>query len=632
MRRRLVLFTLVIALIGIMSLPVCATVGVTSEATAGTTIYVAGNPDLFPVEYYDEETESYLGLLPTFYAMVSEKSGIDFTYIHAGPRNQQERLAKNLQAELISAHIRGDVEVSEVCTLFEYTREGGRYTAALGFTDIMPETVREVIRSELAATSDSQWLSAALELAEKPRTVVPVTLYIVAGVMMAIAILFLVLFLKVRPKKSEQMMRRIDPLTGIGNLEHLNYCFEHYITSEVYSLYYVVYIALDAAEVEKYAGTTQVEEMQRFAAEILSSDIAETDFVARIGEGVFGLCCQAPDAERAVQYVREQLTKLNANRNHDVVGYRRLLFYAGVYHMGKQQLSLETALNNAKQGYIYAVDNKMDCCLCDKNILNKHLLQHDLQKRLAAAIENNEFVLYLQFIVRAEDGRIIGAEALSRWHSVENGVLSPAYYIEDMKRAGIISKLDFSMLEKACRQLETWQEDGYGWLHLSCNFTRITISEVDFLQKFNDTVNQYSFDRKNLVIELTEDSLVDNMAVAYQNILACKEAGFTVALDDLGAGYSSFSDLCDYPVDIIKVDRHIVAKAATERGNALLRGITTMAHGLGIEVLCEGVESETESKRIKETGCDYIQGFYYSRVLPQENAMEYYKKYNSQRI
>lgn len=631
MKQRLALCALVAALIGMLSLSAQAAVGYTEEPTAGTTVYVAGNPDLFPVEYYDEETGEYLGLLPIFYKTVSEKSGIDFTYIHAGVRNQQERLAKNLQAELISAHIQGKVEVPEVCTLFEYTREGERYTVALGFTDIMPESVREAIRNELAATSDSQWLSAALELAGKPRTVVPVVLYVAAGVAVVAAVVFLILFLKHRPRKMEQMMRRIDPLTGIGNLEHLEYCFNHYITNEVYSLYYVAYIALDAAEVEKYAGTTQAEEMQRFAAEILSSDIAETDFVARIGVGVFGLCCQAPDAERAVQYVREQLTKLNANRNHDVVGHRRIVFCGGVYHMGKQQMSLETALNNAKQGYLYAVDNKMDCCLCDKNILNKHILQHDIRKNLSAAIENDEFALYLQFIVSAENERIVGAEALSRWHSVGNGVLSPAYYVEDMKRTGIISKLDFAMLEKACNQLEKWHEDGYGWLYVSCNFTRITISEVDFLKKFQEIVDRYSFDHKKLVIELTEDSLVDNMAVAYQNILACKEAGFTVALDDLGAGYSSFSDLCDYPVDIIKVDRHITAKAATESGNALLRGITTMAHGLGIEVLCEGVENETESGLVKETGCDYIQGFHYSRVFPQENAMDYYKKYCNSR-
>lgn len=195
-----------------------------------------------------------------------------------------------------------------------------------------------------------------------------------------------------------------------------------------------------------------------------------------------------------------------------------------------------------------------------------------------------------------------------------------------MKTAGIIDRLDFQVLEAACRQLEAWNKSGLNNLWLSCNFTRITMSSEDFLSRFEEIVNKYTFDRKNLIIELTEDSLADNQTVAYSNILACKNAGYQIALDDLGSGYSSFSDLCDYPIDIIKIDRHIISKSVTERGGAFLKGLCKLAHDLNIKVLCEGVETEAEKEISVSAGCDFIQGYYYSRVYPQYEAINFYKK------
>ena len=197
--------------------------------------------------------------------------------------------------------------------------------------------------------------------------------------------------------------------------------------------------------------------------------------------------------------------------------------------------------------------------------------------------------------------------------------------------SGEIKELDFLIFEQICRKLEKWSKTDKRDLWISCNFTRATICESNFLSRFNETVNKYSFERDKLVIELTEDSLADDKTVVYKNILECKKSGFKIALDDFGSGYSSFSDLCDYPIDIIKIDRHIVAKTATPRGNALLRGITKLAHDLGIKVLSEGVETEKENINSQNADCDYIQGYYYSRVLPHEETDAFFKKYQDRK-
>lgn len=604
-----------------------AKVRTTKDAAAPDAIFVAGNPDLYPIEYYNDDTGCYEGILPDYYAQLSEACGVDFVYIRAGDSNQQDRICQNKQAEMISAHREGEVSGLAVeVPLFSCVYEGEEVNICIGFTDIMPQQLREQIITGIRNVSDSTWLSAALETSATPLHHVPFYWFVLIGVLAAAVIVLVICVVRMRPKKQQEQEKRTDPLTGIGNEEYLRYGYEHYISQAMRSLYYFAYFVFERQKFEAYFGSEQMKDVQKFAANILSTDIADSDFCARIDDGVFVLCYQCPDEQRAAQRIEELLQKLN-HYDERLLTEHQMPFRAGICRLDKAQLPIETVLYNARQGYQYALQNKMPHCFCSKEILGREETKSRLRSKLSTALEKNQFNLYLQFIVDTKTGVITAAEAISRWHNPEDGILSPAHYIEDMNAIGIIDRLDFCIFEKACEQLQRWEQDGYGQLSLSCNFTRITMSEKNFMERFHEIVGRYRFDHSHLVIELTEDSFADNKAVAYQNVVSCKSEGFRIALDDLGSGYSSFSDLCDYPVDIIKIDRHIVAKSATERGYALLCGMTTLAHNLGIRVLCEGVETEAENEKAKATGCDYIQGFYYSRVFPQDSAMEFYHKY-----
>ena len=245
---------------------------------------------------------------------------------------------------------------------------------------------------------------------------------------------------------------------------------------------------------------------------------------------------------------------------------------------------------------------------------------------LETALDNGQFQMYLQFIYDIRKDSYVGVEALSRWVHPEKGLILPAQYIHDLHVCGLISRLDYQMLEKSCRLLEAWSDSNLGKLRVCCNFTRLTLGAPDFVSNFLEITGKFRFDHDNLVIEMTEDVIFDDADALNDNIAACREAGFRVALDDLGAGYTSFNDLCDYPVDIIKVDRHITQKVITSRGKSFLREMIKLAHHLGIGVLCEGVETEAERAAVQEIGCDYVQGFYYSRAFPAENAVEEYQK------
>lgn len=252
-------------------------------------------------------------------------------------------------------------------------------------------------------------------------------------------------------------------------------------------------------------------------------------------------------------------------------------------------------------------------------------ISEEVKKALSDAMEEQQFIPYLQPIYDVKNQRFCSAEALSRWKHPNQGLLKPHDYIADMITCGLIQELDYYMFEKVCGFLEQYQQKGYIELDVSCNFTRETFSSETFVDKLKEILSRYHFNYKNLILELTEDTLAGNVNIIYENIRVCREMGFKVALDDLGAGYSSLQDLCDYPIDIIKIDKHIVEKSTTTNGMALIQSLTEFAHRCNIKVVCEGVETEEERAAVAGCGCDYIQGFYYSQVLPKEAALNFFK-------
>ena len=182
-----------------------------------------------------------------------------------------------------------------------------------------------------------------------------------------------------------------------------------------------------------------------------------------------------------------------------------------------------------------------------------------------------------------------------------------------------------------CDKLSKWAKTDFKELTISCNFTRITISEKDFVTKIKNIAERYEFDRSKLIMEITEDSIEKNLDVARNNIIKAKELGFHIALDDIGSGYTSLISLGEYPIDIVKIDREVLLLSEKESGKKLFWGIISLIHNLNLKVVCEGVETEEQNTLVSESDCDYIQGWYYSKALPETKAedfyMEYMKKY-----
>ena len=248
-------------------------------------------------------------------------------------------------------------------------------------------------------------------------------------------------------------------------------------------------------------------------------------------------------------------------------------------------------------------------------------------KKIEAGLENQEFKMYLQFIVDNTTKRIMSAEALARWEDANGDIIPPGKFIPIMEKFGLIARLDYHMFEMACKKLEDWKNTEFSEFTISCNFTRITISEADFVTRLKEIAGRYAFDRSKLLIEITEDAVEQNHDIAMRNIVNAKALGFLIALDDIGAGYTSLINLCEYPLDVVKLDRDILLKTEHARGKKLFWGIISLAHYLNLKVVCEGVETEAHNSLVSESDCDYIQGWYYSKALPELHAEAFAKEY-----
>lgn len=247
--------------------------------------------------------------------------------------------------------------------------------------------------------------------------------------------------------------------------------------------------------------------------------------------------------------------------------------------------------------------------------------------KIKGGIKNKEFKIHLQFIVENKEKKIALAEALSRWETSTGEVVMPGKYIGIMEKSGLIIDFDYYMFEMVCEKISKWAGTEMAQTAISCNFTRITISEKDFVKKIKDIADKYVFDRSKLIIEITEDAFEKNKVVAVENIHAVKALGFTIALDDIGSGTSSITGMCRYPVDIAKIDRKVLGLTDTPKGKKLFVGIVALAHSLGLTVVCEGVETDEQNEFVFGSDCDYIQGWYYSKALPEEKAEEFALEY-----
>ena len=314
-------------------------------------------------------------------------------------------------------------------------------------------------------------------------------------------------------------------------------------------------------------------------------------------------------AESCINDINKLLLKQNSFNIINII--------MGAFDSSRIQVSFDDAVNRAKQACMLAKSKKIT--FAEWNASSGKALEKKIkiEKSIEKEIDDNHFFLEYQPVLDAKTRKIVGAEVLSRLNSESDGVLSPKNFLFAVDSVGINNKFDYYIFEKNCKWIsnDKQQREGYKY---TINFSRSTTSEPGFVEKITGIAEKYNLKYSCLAVEILEDKNITGEAKQQMisNLSMLKEKGISILLDDFGSGYTTFGDLQNFDISIIKIDKSITHNSVTEKGFKILKNIIQTAKDIGFKTLCEGIETKEQEEVVIEAGCDFLQGFYYYRPMP----------------
>jgi diguanylate cyclase (GGDEF)-like protein len=247
------------------------------------------------------------------------------------------------------------------------------------------------------------------------------------------------------------------------------------------------------------------------------------------------------------------------------------------------------------------------------------LEQFHIESDLPRAMADGQLQLYYQPQFDARSGNLVGAEALMRWNHPSRGLMMPKRFIPIATSSGIIMRMEEWAIMEACQQAQAWHQDGLGQVKLAVNLSARQLLRRDLADVIAHALEASGLPARSLAVEITEGSLVIDTLRSNQTLSELRELGISVAVDDFGVGYSSLSYLRSLPIDTLKIDRSFVADIQhNESSAAITASIISLAHALKLDVVAEGVETETQFEFLQEAHCDIIQGYLLGHPVPAQ--------------
>ncbi|KAF1045233.1 MAG: putative signaling protein [Herbaspirillum frisingense] len=411
-----------------------------------------------------------------------------------------------------------------------------------------------------------------------------------------------------------------DALTGLPNRnmlhDHLQRAIE--IARQRGGLTAVAFVDLDQFKfINDSLGHQVGDELLKTVAQRLQSCLRDTDMVARQGGDEFVLVLQnQTGGEAGIAEVMQRI--LAAVSRPWPAGDREFHITSsiGVSRYPADGKDVETLLKNADSAMYKAKEQGRNnfqffAPWMDTQVSNRLEMLISLRR----ALDQEEFKLFYQPKLSLKDGSIIGAEALIRWESPEQGMVPPDRFIPFAEEAGLIVPIGEWVLRTACRQNKAWQEDGLPPIPVAVNLSPRQMNQAlpDFVA---GVLEQSGLAASWLELEITENVVMKDAEKTVATLHTLKRLGLQISVDDFGTGYSSLSYLRRFPVDALKIDKSFVRDIARDADSAaIVKAVISLAHILNLRVIAEGVEDEEQHAFLRENGCDEVQGYYFGKPM-----------------
>lgn len=531
-------------------------------------------------------------------------------------------------------HSQNSVVEESVATIFEdpyftgETEEEVRAALAAGesvFSSFVFEGRRYQVLLEPVGIKD--WYMLCVSRMEESNSLyrVVVVLSVTFAALLALLVALLVYGYRLTRRSTRELqdMAFHDPLTGGDNLRRFTMKLEEALAQRSD----VNVAALNVRQfkfINEIFGRERADVLLCHIHQQLSACLQEGEFCCRDSADRFYAALWGEDPKQAAVRLRAIMDETCAIALQEANSDYRILLYAGIVAARPEE---ETArVDSALTRALFALDrakgaDRNTVWIYDAELHKKEEVANYVESHMHQALENREFRMYLQPKIDLATGELGGAEALVRWTTGSGRVLYPDQFIPLFEKNGFSVSLDLYMVECACRQLRAWMEADIQPVPLSVNQSKLLFFEADYIQNLQDLIDRYQIPAKWITLEILEGLALENAGELNARIGQLQAIGFRISMDDFGSGYSSLNTLSNLTIDELKLDRGFLMEAADKsdpRARIIMEQVVQMARQLGISVVVEGVETRENEALIRSLGCDYGQGYYYSRPITVE--------------
>lgn len=435
-------------------------------------------------------------------------------------------------------------------------------------------------------------------------------------------------------KQSEQQLRHDalhDQLTKLPNrflfLERVELALKHYHRQDQQE-FAVLCLDVDRFKViNDSIGHTMGDKLLQKIAELLQSYVRECDTVARLGGDEFGILLEEletyPQTLQLIQKIQQHLQWCFHLEGQTIYASASV---GVVFSHGHYQSSMEILRDADIAMYRAKASTTDKYAIFDQKMHHQMMRNLQLDLDLRKALEEEQFTVEYQPIINLFTGKIEAFEALLRWHHPDHGLVSPTEFIPIAEETGLIVEIGAWVLNQACGQTRRWQQAiaSAANLQVSVNFSGKQLQHPGILTVIDQTLARHDLAPQSLKVEITETILVKHQALATELLRAIHDRHIAISLDDFGTGYSSLSYLHQFPIDILKVDQCFVRRFDQKQSSlSLVEGILSLAHHLQLQAIAEGIETQEQLRLLQRLGCNYGQGYFFSKPLPADLATEF---------